>query len=69
MLTLPRAGCAAMAGGGSSTGSGSSLRAILFGVLADCMRGAVDLMVMVLDGASRLGHTVKPERCVFRAVR
>ena len=27
------------------------------------MRDAVDLMVMVLDGAGRLGHAVNPERC------
>ena len=52
-------------GGGGSGGrssGGSGLHALLFGILADCMRGAVDLMAMVLDGASRLGHTVKPER-------
>ena len=66
LLTLPRFGFTSMADGGSGGGGGSNssgLRALLFGILADCMRGAVDLMAMVLDGATKLGHTVKPERC------
>lgn len=48
--------------GGGRGGNDDSVRETLFGVLADCMRDAIDLMVMVLDGAGRLGQTVNPER-------
>lgn len=56
-LALSRTDCSE-----SGSGSGSRVRATLYAVLSDCMRGAVDLMAMVLDGANRLGHAVKPER-------
>lgn len=48
--------------GGGRGGNEDSVRATLFGVLTECMRDAVDLMVMVLDGAGRLGQAVNPER-------
>lgn len=60
-LTLSRSGCDH---GGSGSGSCGSVRATLYGVLADCMRGALGLMTMVLDGASKLGQAVNPERSV-----
>lgn len=53
---------AGVSDGGGRGGNEGSVRATLFGVLADCMRDAVDLMVMVLDGAGRLGQAVNPER-------
>lgn len=51
-LALPVSDC---------VGSGG-LRGKLFGILAGCMRDAVELMARVLDGASRLGQAVNLER-------
>lgn len=63
---MSRSSCGDDSGGGGGSGSGGgscgSVRARLYGVLVDCMRGALDLMAMVLDGASKLGQAVNPER-------
>lgn len=56
-LALPRSG-----GSGGGPGSSNSVRATLYGVLAGCMGGALDLMAMVLDGASRLGLVVSADK-------
>eukprot|EP00903_Cladosiphon_okamuranus_P013658 g12719.t1 len=61
-LTLSRSSCDHGGGGGGGTGSCSSVRATLYVVLADCMRGALELTTMVLDGASKLGQAMNPER-------
>lgn len=58
-LALPRSDCY---GGGGGGGDCCSVRATLYGVLADCMRGAVALLEMVLVGANRLGQAVSRER-------
>lgn len=59
-LALSRSSCGD--GGAGGGGSCSSARTTLYGVLADCMRGALDLMAMVLDGAAKLGQAVNPVR-------
>ncbi|CAN0201925.1 unnamed protein product, partial [Hapterophycus canaliculatus] len=60
-LALPRWECYS-GGGGGGGGDCCRVRATLYGVLAECMRGAVDLLEMVLVGANRLGQAVSRER-------
>ncbi|CAN0522240.1 unnamed protein product, partial [Ectocarpus sp. 12 AP-2014] len=58
-LALPRSGGG---GGGGGGGSSNSVLATLYGVLAGCMGSALDLMAMVVDGATRLGHVVSADK-------
>lgn len=61
-IALPRPGCSLACSPTAGGGGNDSVRATLFGVLAGCMKDAVELFARVIDGAGRLGQAVNPKR-------